>query len=116
MAVTPVIPSGSTNGKQIKIAAISTPGTLLHTAVAGTTSIDEVWGWVINNDTVSRNLALEIGGVASPDDLIQLAVPSKTGLYLVIPGLRLNNGAEIRAFASVADVLSMDIVVNRYVP
>ncbi len=116
MAVTPVIPSGSTNGKQIKIAATSTPGTLLHTAVVGVTSLDEVWGWVTNNDTVSRNLTVEMGGVATPDDLIQLAVPSKTGLYLVIPGIRFNNGAVIRAFSDAANVLSMVLIVNRYVP
>lgn len=116
MPVTPVIPSGSANGKQIKLAATSTPGTLLHTAVAGTTSIDEVWIWVTNNDSVSRNLTIEWGGVASPDNLTQLAVPSKTGDYLVKAGVRINNGLEIRAFASAANVLCVSVNVNRYTP
>ena len=116
MAVIPVIPSGSTNGKQIKIAAISTPGTLLHTAVAGLTSVDEVWIWVTNNDTVSRNLTIEWGGVSSPDDLTQMAIPAKTGDYLVKAGPRINNSLEIRAFASVANVLCATVNVNRYVP
>lgn len=116
MAVTPVIPSGSTNGKQIKLAATSTPGTLLHTAVAGVTSIDEVWILVTNNDIVARNLTIEWGGVASPDDLTQLSVPAKTGDYLVKAGIRINNGLEIRAFAAVANVLCVSVNVNRYVP
>ncbi len=34
-----VLLSGSTNGKQIKVAATATPGTTIHTAVTGTTSI-----------------------------------------------------------------------------
>jgi len=116
MAVTPVIPSGSTNGRPIKIVAISTPGTLLHTAVAGITSLDEVWVWATNNDTVSRNLTIELGGVTSPDDLIVLGIDAKQGHFLVIAGVRLNNGVAIRAFGSAANVLCCAVNVNRYTP
>lgn len=116
MATVPVIPSGSTSGRPIKIVATSTPGTLLHTAVAGATSIDEVWGWVTNNDTVSHNLTIELGGVTDPDDLIRLSVTARTGHWLVIPGLRLNGGVAIRAFADAANVLCMELAVNRYTP
>ena len=34
--------SGSTNGKAILVAATATPGTTIHTAVAGTSSLDEM--------------------------------------------------------------------------
>lgn len=117
MAVTPVIPSGSTNGQPIKVAATATPGTLIHTAVAGITSIDEVWMWVTNNHTSSAiNLTLEIGGVTDPDNLIRISVPARTGLYLVFPGGRLNNGLAIRAFAGSANQLCITAIVSRYAP
>ena len=38
--------SGSTNGKGIKIANTSTT---VHTAVAGTSDIDEIWLYAVNS-------------------------------------------------------------------
>jgi len=107
--------SGSSNGKAIKIAATSTPGTLIHTAVAGTTSMDEVWLYVTNNHTASLALTIEWGGVAVPDDIIQQSIPAKTGLYLLIPGLILNNDMVLRAFAQTANLLTISGWVNRIV-
>ena len=105
--------SGSTDGKQIKIAATATPGTTIHTAVTGTTNFDEVWIYVTNNHTAAVVLTIEWGGNASPDDLIQMSIPAKTGLYLIIPGLVLNNGSIVKAFAGSANVLSISGWVNR---
>lgn len=105
--------SGSTNGKQIKVAETATPGTLIHTAVAGTDDYDEVWLYCSNNSTTATNLTLEWGGVSTPDDIIQMSIPAKTGLYLIIPGLVLQNGLSIRAFASVANMLVISGWVNR---
>lgn len=105
--------SGSTNGKQILVAATSTPGTTIHTAVAGATDFDEIWIYATNNHTTSVNLTLEWGGTTSPNDLIQMAIPSKTGLYLLVPGLVLQNGLIVRAFAGVTNVVSVSGWVNR---
>ncbi len=105
--------SGSTNGRGIKIAAIATPGTLLHTAVAGIVDQDEVWLYATNNNAANLNLTLEMGGVTSPDDLVQFTVPFKNGLYLVIPGFVFNNGVVIRAFAQTANLISIFGWVNR---
>jgi len=105
--------SGSTDGKQIKIAATATPGTTIHTAVTGTTNYDEAWIYVTNNHTASVNLTIEWGGAGAPDDLIQMAIPAKTGLYLLIPGLVLQNGLDIKAFASVTNVICISGFVNR---
>ncbi len=41
-----VLLSGSTNGKGIKIASSSTT---VHTAIAGTSSIDEIWLYAVNS-------------------------------------------------------------------
>lgn len=108
--------SGSTDGKQIKIAAVATPGTPIHTAVAGVTDYDEIWLWVTNNHTATVNLIIEWGGVASPDDLIQMSIPSKSGLYLVIPGWVLQNGQSVKAFAGTANVLCVNGFVNHISP
>ena len=105
--------SSSTDGKQIKVGATGTPGTLLHTAVTGSTDYDEVWIYATNNHTASLNLTIEWGGTTSPDDLIQLAVPAKTGLYLIIPGLVLQNGNAIRAFAGSANLICISGWVNK---
>jgi len=103
--------SGGTTGKNIKVAATATPGTLVHTA--STTPIDEIWLWAVNTDTADRTLTIEFGGVASPDDTIILTIPFKTGLVLVIPGLTLTNSLVVRAFASVTNVVDVNGFVNR---
>ena len=103
--------SGSTNGKNIKIVATATAGTLIHTAVSGTTNWDEIYLFAVNTDTVTRTLTVEFGGVASPDDLIEIDLESQKGAYLVIPGWLLQNALVVRAFGSAANV----IVCNGYV-
>lgn len=105
--------SGSIDGRQIKIAAIATPGTLIHTAVAGSVSMDEVWLYVTNNHTATLALTIQFGGTTSPDDLIQMSIPAKTGLYLIVPGFILNNGSVVRAFAETTNLLCVSGWANR---
>ena len=105
--------SGSTNGKQIKVVATATAGTTIHTAVAGTSDFDEVWLWCVNSDTEDRKLTIEFGGVSSPDDLIEVTIPAENGLVLVVPGLVLQNGLVVGAFAATANVLLISGFVNR---
>ena len=106
--------SGSTNGRGIKVAATATPGTTLHTAHA--TSLDEVWLWCVNTDASSRKLTVEFGGTTSPDDLIEVTIPSESGLVLVSPGLTVTGSVVVRAFAATADVLVVMGNVNRITP
>lgn len=105
--------SGSTNGRQIKVVATTTPGTTIHTAVSGTADLDEVWIWAVNTDTATRSLTIEFGGTSSPDDTIEVDLEAGKGLYLVIPGWLLQNALLIRAFASVANVVLVGGFVNR---
>jgi hypothetical protein len=103
--------SGSTNGRGVKVVQTATAGTTSHTAVAGTTDMQEVWLWAQNNHTAAVTLTLEWGN-ASTDDNIIVSIPSKSGLYLVAPGIMLQNGLVIAAFASVANVVIMHGYVN----
>jgi len=108
--------SGSTNGRGIKVAATATPGTLIHTAVAGTTNMDEVWLYVYNSHTAAVMLTVEWGGVTVPDDNINVSVPAQQGLFKILPGIPINNGLEVRAFGDVANVLVITGFVNRIEP
>jgi hypothetical protein len=105
----PLTLSESTNGKGVKVAATATAtataGTLIHTAVAGTTQADEITLYAYNGDTVTRTLTVEFGGASVPDQNIIMDIPSKAGLTLVCPELLLNNGLTVRAFASAANVI-----------
>lgn len=105
--------SGSDHGLGIEVAATSTDGTLIHTAVNSTTNLDEIWLWAMNNHTAAVVLTLEWGGVGSTEDLITVSVPAKSGLYLVAPGLLLQDGKHIGAFAGTTNVISIFGYVNK---
>ena len=105
--------SGSTNGKGILVEESATAGTLIHTAVSGATDVDEVWLYAANSSALDVKLTLEWGGVTSPDDLIEVTIPAEQGLYLIAPGLLLQNALVIRAFALTVDVISIHGFVNR---
>jgi len=103
--------SESTNGRMIKVAATATAGTLIHTSHA--TALDEIWLYAVNSDTTDRKLTIEFGGTSAPDDLIEFTVKAENGLYLIVPGLILTGGVDIRAFSATANVISIGGYVNR---
>ena len=103
--------SGSTNGRNIKVAASATPGTLIHTAHA--TSLDEIWLWAINSDTTDRKLTIEFGGTTDPDDHVEMTVPAESGAMLVISGWLVTGSVLVRAFGVVANSLLINGYVNR---
>lgn len=105
--------SGSTNGRNVKIVATTTPGTTVHTAVTGTTDFDEIYGYAVNTSASTVTLTVEFGGTTSPDDLIIVQLLAYQGLYLVVPGLLLQNSLVVKAFASVANVVEFSGFVNR---
>jgi len=106
--------SGSTDGKPIKVAQVATPGTAIHTAVAGTTAgtFDELWLFAYNSSANAEQLTIEMGGVGVPDNTIVCVLASKTGEQLIIPGLILQNALYVKAFASVANVITITGFVN----
>ncbi len=107
--------SASTDGKPILIAATATAGTLVHTAVAGTTNFDEVWLWLVNNSASDCLATIEYGDAAAGSN-IQYLVLSRDGLKCVLPGLPLQNGATVKVFAAVTNVLSASGFVNQIAP
>ena len=115
MAYARFLLSGSTNGRQIPVAATSTPGTTIHTAVTGTTSFDEIYLWVANVTSTDRNLTIEWGGVLAPGDhlISVVSIPANCPRFNICTGEVLNNGLIVRAFASAANALNIGGYVNR---
>lgn len=106
--------SGSTDGKAIKLTQTATAGDTIHTAVAGTTSgtYDEIWLWAYNGHTANVVLTIEFGGASVPDQNIVVTIPFKSGLVPVVPGLILQNGMVVKAFAGTANVVTLLGFVN----
>jgi len=106
--------SGSTNGRPILVAATGSPGTAIHTSVAGTTNFDEIWLYAACATTGSNSiLTIQYGGTTSPDDNIKLALTGTQGLSLVLPGAVLNNSAVVRAHATTGSIVNITGWVHR---
>ena len=105
--------SGSTQGKGILVAATATAGTTIHTAVAGTTDIDEIWLYGVNTHSADLKLTLEWGEATEPNGNIEITVPAEEGLMLLVPGLLLQNGLVVEAFAGTANEIVIHGYVNR---
>lgn len=109
---TKVLLSGSTNGRPIPVAATSSPGTTIHTAVNSATQLDEVWIYAYNIHSSEVTLTVEKGGTDASDQLIK-EIPANSGPYPVLPGTLLNNNLVIKAFASIANKINLDGFINR---
>jgi hypothetical protein len=106
--------SGSTDGKAIKVVQTATAGTTIHTAVSGTSSLDEVWLYAHNSSNAAVKLTLEWGEATAPDGHIEINIGAEgTGLVLIAPGLLLQNSLVIKAFAGTANVVTITGYVNR---
>ena len=106
-----VILSGSTSGKQIKVAATATAGTTIHTAHA--TSLDEIWLWAVNSSTTAVKITVEWGEATAPDGNIEVTVPGESGYLMVVPGLVLTGSLVVKAFAGTTNVILVNGYVNR---
>ena len=103
--------SESTDGEAVKVVATTSPGTTIHTAVAGTTPgvFDEVWLWAYNGHTSDVVLTIEFGDDVNP---IQVTIPNNVGSWIVLPGTILQNAQILKAFSSVANKITLFGFVN----
>jgi hypothetical protein len=104
--------SGSTAGRLIAVSATSSPGTTIHTAVAGFTDIDEVNLFAVNTSTSDVLLSIEYGSTGTAHE-VDFVIPGQVGLVDVVTKLVLQDGAVIRAFAGTTNVLNIGGYVNR---
>jgi hypothetical protein len=105
--------SGSTNGKQIKVTGTSSGAAVtLHTAVSGTSAVDEIWLYACNTSSSAVTLTICWGGTTAPDNNMVISLPGTSGRVLVVDGALLQNGLVVSAFASTANVVVLDGFVN----
>jgi len=115
MAYSRLLLSGSTNGRPIPIAATATPGTTLHTAVAGSIAFDEVYAWASNITASNARLTVEFGGVSDPGDHLvkSYLIPPYSPPIPVATGQPVQGAVVIRAFSDVASAINVVGYVNR---
>jgi hypothetical protein len=100
--------SGSTDGRGIKVAAIATPGTTIHTGSSTAATLHRITLYATNQDTTGRSVTIEWGGTTSPDDTITYNLAPTSGLVLIAPALLIKGNATplvVKAFASSANVV-----------
>lgn len=110
MSITKIIPSGSTDGKPVKITTTATAGTLFHTAHA--TDKDEIYLYLANTSSSDVLATVEFGGATAPDFNVKTTVPAND-IVLVIAGIPLTNATTVKAFAASANVINMLGYINR---
>lgn len=112
---TRVLLSGSTSGRPVPVAATATPGTLLHTAIAGATSFDEIYLWAANVTAAAATLTIEFGGVTNPGDHLvkTITLPANSPPIPIATGQVLNGGLAVRAFSGTASAINITGYVNR---
>ena len=86
--------SESLRGRGIRL---STGATVIHNSPSGTTSWDEIWLWVTNNDTSNADevLTIQWGDSAVDKNKIEENITISTGLKLVISGLILQDSESV---------------------
>ena len=96
------------------VAATATAGTTIHTAVSGSSSLDEIWLYAHNSSSAAVKLTLEWGEATAPNGNIEINIGAEgTGLVLVAPGILLQNSLVVKAFAATANVINIFGYVNR---
>lgn len=104
--------SSDTNGIGILVAATATVGTLIHTAISGTSQYDEVYLYAHNTSTAAVVLTIEFGGATTVSQ-IKKTIPAQDGAILVIAGFPLRNALTVNAFAATTNVINIHGWANR---
>ena len=107
--------SASDKGRGIAVSAIASPGTLIHEALdsQALNEWDAVVLRAVNTTTSAIKLTIQWGGTGASDS-IEVTIPAESGFTEVIDRHVLQDGAEVRAFAAVADGVILHGFVQRY--
>ena len=115
--------SASVSGQPIHITgSASGSATKIHTAVSGAVNMDEIWLYANNTHTAEIVLTLcwgDSGTGSNPTGgegvkaHLATALSASAGSYLVAPGLLLNGGHTLHAFAATVDKVNVVGYVNR---
>lgn len=101
--------TASTSGKGIVLADSTTA---IHTAIAGSEDIDEIWLYATNVHSASVLLTIEHGSTDTGDNIV-ITIPAQAGLFCILSGTILNGGLPLTGFAGTASVINIHGFVNR---
>jgi hypothetical protein len=99
MAFTIEFLSASNSGEPIQVAAITSPGTIIHSGIAGTTQKDEVFIYAHNTGTGVFPMILEIGSTGA-GNRVSISIAPQDSYQLIYPGIPINNSAIIRGYCT----------------
>ncbi len=106
--------SASVSGKNVLVAGtVSASATPIHTAPAGTDSLDEVWIYAYNEAATNVVLSILWGGTDEPTDVSRHTIASQSGRTLLIDGKLIQDSLTVSAYATTASVVTLDGYVNR---
>lgn len=122
-AYTKMALSGAATGLGILVASTGpagTAGTTIHTAVAGSASVDEIVLYASNSSSAVLGILLTlqwgsivVSGVVYPDEIKYLLVPVGNGLTALTAPLILNGALSVTAYAATPNVIQIFGFVNR---
>jgi hypothetical protein len=74
---------------------------LIHTAIRSGDNFDEVWVYATNTNASDLAVTLQISDRdgANTKEVATVTIPSKSGMYLIYPGLVLDDGYKLEAYA-----------------
>jgi hypothetical protein len=107
--------TNATLGRPVLVTTNASPGTAIHTVTTNSSQFDEVWLYAANNGTTNVALTVEFGSNSSADQ-INAAIPFKSGLYLIVPGIPLQGNttaSTVKAYTNTVNVVSISGWVNR---
>jgi hypothetical protein len=107
--------TNATLGRPVLVTTNASPGTDIHTVTTNSSQFDEVWLYAVNNHTSNVALTVEFGSNSSADQ-INAAIPFKSGLYLIVPGIPLQGNttaSTVKAYTNTVNVVSISGWVNR---
>jgi hypothetical protein len=111
MAFTIEFLSASNSGEPVVIAATSSPGTLIHTSIAGTSQKDEVFLYVNNTGSGVWPFILQMGGTGLANQMA-IDIYPKEPPQLICQGFLVNNSATIRGYSPSG---VSGLIINGYV-
>lgn len=105
--------SGSTNGKLIQVTGTATGSAdTIHTAVSGTSDIDEISLYAINTSSSDVLVTIEFGGTGTANE-IKFNIPGQVGQVQIVEKLILQNSLVVKAYAATGSVVNIGGYVNR---
>lgn len=100
--------SASTDGEPIPVTATVTPGTLIHTCLAGQQTIDEPQLTASNVTNAAVTLTVEWGIPGLGKNLVKdYTIPANSAAIPITNGHLLRNGLTVAAFASAANAINI---------